>query len=217
MFKLQKIVLTVFGTVLAVALVGMVATRVTRPQAADAQPSGRRGDVRQREFAPLFAVPDFKLADQNGNSFGLADLRGKVWIADFIFTRCAGPCPVMSSKMAAVQSLLKHPDVRLVSFTVDPDRDTPSVLKDYGKRYGADDSRWSFLTGPADQMRNVARGMNIAAKLEDDESVTHSTHFLLVDREGNVCGIYGNSDEEVAPTLAADATELAKRPANGKQ
>jgi protein SCO1 len=105
-------------------------------------------------------VPDFTLTDSTGARFDSAtQLHGLVWIADFIFTNCTGPCPRMSSQMHQVQTALSGVDgVRLVSYTVDPDRDTPQVLADYAKRFQAEPGRWFFLTGSPASLNALSRG-----------------------------------------------------------
>jgi cytochrome oxidase Cu insertion factor (SCO1/SenC/PrrC family) len=164
------------------------------------------------KFEPLYDVPAFELTDQKGNKLSNHDLLGKIWIADFIFTRCAGPCPVMTSKMGGLQKSIVSPDVRLVSFSVDPEHDTPPVLKEYAKQYDADESRWSFLTGTSDAIFEVARGMKIAAQAATKDSpILHSDLFLLVNRKGQVVGIYHNSEADEMQRLATDAAELAKK------
>ncbi|MCE9519645.1 MAG: SCO family protein, partial [Verrucomicrobia bacterium] len=110
-----------------------------------------RGSERKTTDANLVigTVPDFQFTTQDGSMLSKADLLGKVWVVDFFFTRCPGPCPVMSSRMAEISKELKKArDVRLVSVSIDPENDTPSVLSAYAKRLNADPSRWSFLTGP---------------------------------------------------------------------
>jgi protein SCO1/2 len=98
----------------------------------------------------LGTVPRFELTDQAARRFGTDQLGGKVWVANFIFTACQGSCPALSQKMAEVQHRSRHlgADFHLVSITVDPERDTPARLAEYGARYGADPQKWSFLTGP---------------------------------------------------------------------
>ena len=92
-----------------------------------------------------------------GSTVSTADFKGKIWVANFIFTRCAGPCPMMTSRMAELNQALgnKATDVELVSITVDPEYDTPEVLKQYGEQAGASPDRWKFLTGPKDQIETV--------------------------------------------------------------
>jgi len=105
-----------------------------------------RRDVEQ--LPVIRAVPAFSLVDQNGQTVTNADLRGKIWIADFVFTRCKGPCPLMTARMLEMQkALVKTPEVKLVSVTVDPAHDTPEVLKAYAEANFADPNRWKFLTG----------------------------------------------------------------------
>lgn len=145
------------------------------------------------------AVPDFALTERSGKTVQLSDLRGKVWIADFVFTRCAGPCPLMTARMAKLQQSLKDAtDVRLVSFSVDPDRDTPQVLTEYAKNFEADPSRWLFLTGNKAAVYELAnKGFLISAvenikqaRPPDEGPILHSTKFVLVDRKANIRGYY---------------------------
>jgi protein SCO1/2 len=164
-----------------------------------------------RAGLPSYAVvPDFTLTDQSGASFdGAAKLRDVVWVADFIFTTCSGPCPRMTSQMHQVQTALAGVDkVRLVSFTVDPDRDTPPVLAAYSTKFQADPSRWFFLTGPAAELNHLSREVfmlgNVDGKLE------HSTRFVLIDRKSRVRGYYLTSDSDAIPRLIADAKSLAR-------
>src|SRR6187397_2946501 len=109
---------------------------------------GQLDQLAGRSLASLGTVPPFQLANQNGQPFGSAELSGKIWIADFIFTTCRGPCPLISSRMSELQRPLEESDVHLVSFTVDPQMDTPEVLRDYSERLHARPGRWEFLTGP---------------------------------------------------------------------
>ena len=98
---------------------------------------------------PAYAtLSDFSLVDQNNDPISLKTFNGKIWIADFIFTRCAGPCPILSSHMQRMQGMLSHsPEVVLVSFSVDPEYDTPEVLAKYASTFGAEKDKWFFLTG----------------------------------------------------------------------
>lgn len=113
------------------------------------RPNQGSADERPLEGLKVFGtVPDFSLVERGGRPVRLADLRGKVWIANFIYTHCTETCPLQSAEMARLQAdLASEPDVRLVSITVDPERDTPDVLAEYANRFGADRDRWLFLTG----------------------------------------------------------------------
>lgn len=162
----------------------------------------------------LFPTPAFALVDQSGKPVTHETLRGKPWIADFIFTHCAGPCPMMTAKMAQLQRDLPGDTVKLVSFSVDPERDRPAVLKTYADRFEADASRWHFLTTPGGEVQpiyDVAAGMKLAAiGATENDPIIHSEKFLLVDATGNVRGVYSSSDEQSMSKLVADATRLAK-------
>ena len=103
---------------------------------------------KQHALPVIGAVADFTLTNQDGNVTTLADLTNHVWVADIIFTRCAGPCPVITGHMKSLEDALpKTSDAKLVTLTTDPDFDTPAMMKRYGERFDADFSRWTFLTG----------------------------------------------------------------------
>jgi protein SCO1/2 len=166
------------------------------------------------ELRQLWEVPHFSLTDQENRTVSDQNLRGKVWIADFIFTQCAGTCPMMTSKMADLQARLKGASVELISFSVDPVTDTPAVLKQYANRYKADSGRWKFLTGGVQQVNDVELGMKIAVEPpKGNDPLLHSTHFLLVDGKGQVRGIYDNNEinaDKGMDQLVKDATALAE-------
>ena len=160
------------------------------------------------------ALPDFALTERSGQPLKLQDLRGKVWIADFIFTHCAGPCPLMTMRMSKLQeSLQKNPDVRLVSFTVDPARDTPQVLSEYAANYGASRDRWFFLTGEQAAIYNLATNGFHMAVLEDasgNKQPDHSTRFVLLDRGARIRGYYDGTSEEALDQLLKDVSTLLR-------
>lgn len=157
------------------------------------------------------AVPDFTLTDQTGAQFSsAAQLKGRVWIADFIFTNCTGPCPRMTSQMHQVQTALAGVDgVRLVSFTVDPTRDTPPVLAAYADRFKAQPGTWFFLTGAQDALQQLSRNAFMLGDV--DGTLQHSTRFVLVDRESKIRGFYLTSEEDAIPRLIADTKQLAEK------
>ncbi|MCP4246526.1 MAG: SCO family protein [bacterium] len=162
------------------------------------------------DLPTLGQAPPFELTERDGEPFQAAELTGKVWVADFIFTYCAGPCPLMTSRMAELQKAVADlPDVRLVSFSVDPERDTPQVLRRYADRYGADPERWFFLTGDEALIRTVAvNGFKLGSM---DDLILHSAKFALVDRSGAIRGYYDSSDADVVARLAADIRSLGKQ------
>lgn len=162
-------------------------------------------------------TPEFKLTERGGRTVSSGELAGKVWVADFIFTTCAGPCPLMSTHMAALQRATEGMDVPLVSFTVDPERDTPEVLAEYAKRYNADPERWLFLTGEKQALYDMIRkGFLLAV---DDGSlteggkpgpgiITHSVKFVLVDRQGRIRGFYSGDSAAVVGEILPDIERL---------
>jgi protein SCO1/2 len=154
-------------------------------------------------------LPQFDLVAQNGQPFHSQALAGKIWVADFIYTTCPGPCPRMTSQMREVQDAVsKIPDVRLVSFTVDPAGDTPPVLEAYAKTHGASPSIWYFLTGQVSTLQMLDRD---AFKLGNlDASMQHSTRFVLVDRQSRIRGYYDTSDSSAIPKVISDIQKLER-------
>jgi protein SCO1 len=154
-------------------------------------------------------VPDFALTDQSNREFrGSERLGGKVWVANFIFTTCTGPCPRMSGQMRDVRDTAKELDVRLVSFTIDPARDTPAILADYGRRFGADPERWYFLTGPQSELHRLSRNVFMLGNV--DGTLEHSTRFVLIDRHSRIRGFYDSSDTEKVSELLRDLRALTR-------
>ena len=156
----------------------------------------------------LGAVPDFQLVEASGRPIALADLKGQAWVAAFIFTRCAGTCPVMSTAMSA----LPPGNYRLVSFSVDPAHDTPAVLTEYAVRFHADRARWFFVTGDKPAIRHLAtQGFHLTAEdatAGDTEPIVHSSHLVLVDRTGQIRGYYDGTDATAIDRLTRDLRRL---------
>lgn len=160
------------------------------------------------ELAP---VPEFRLVDQSGEPFGLTDLRGKVWVANFVFTTCPTVCPMLTTQMRNVQQRIgARENVRFVSFSVDPERDTPEVLRAYAATHDADPSSWHFVTGETDAVRRaVVDGLRVGmGERQSDGDILHGTHFVLVDARGKIRGYYRN-DREGLDGLVRDVERLA--------
>ncbi len=159
------------------------------------------------------ALPAFSLIDQQGRSVTREDLAGSVWVADFIFTRCAGQCPRMSAQMASLQAAFSQaPQLRLVSFTVDPVHDTPAVLDAYARRFGAGE-QWRFVTGPREAITALATaGFHLGAGSDEtlDALMTHSVRFALVDARGHLRGTYDAADETAIRRLTEEARRLLR-------
>lgn len=149
----------------------------------------------------------FQLTSQTGQPFDSNSLEGHVWVADFFFTSCPGPCPMMSHKLSEIQRQTADiPDVKLVSFTVDPSTDTVPVLASYAKHFNADGSRWFFLTGPQAALNDL--GLNQFKLNSVDGSTIHSTRFALVDRRMQIRGYYATDDDSFMPKLIRDIRSL---------
>ena len=164
------------------------------------------------QLLPVYGqIADFGLTNQDGRAVSLADLRGQVWVADIIFTRCPGPCLKMTKQMKALQDALP-PDspTKLVTLTTDADFDTAPVLKAYAKRFEADPQRWMFLTGTKRGIANLAidslKLTAIEKKPEERESpqdlFVHSTIFVIADKRGQLRGVFETTGEGIDPRTA---------------
>ncbi|SEM81739.1 protein SCO1/2 [Mesobacillus persicus] len=153
------------------------------------------------EGALNWPIEDFNFINQAGEQVSLDDLKGKVWMADFIFTNCADVCPPMTANMKKLQEMVKEENienVEFVSFTVDPTVDTPEVLTEYGERFYVDTENWNFLTGyPQDKIESFAMDnfKTIVAKPEEGDQVIHQTYFYLVDQEGKIMKQYSGLND----------------------
>ncbi len=154
------------------------------------------------DLARYWQVPDFSLTERTGKTVSLSDLKGKVWVADFFYTSCPGPCPMMTSRLREIHEATRgRVGVALVSISTDPAKDTPDILKLYADKFGADE-RWLFLTGDKVAIFELAnKGFKLSVTDEggtEKEPVTHSTKLVLVDKNGTIRGFYeGTSQEEI--------------------
>jgi len=169
--------------------------------------------LRQRTVSSYGLVPSFQLTNQNGQPFGSPQLSGKIWIADFIYTTCPGPCPMISSRMSELQKPLDKSDVHLVSFSVDPEKDAPEVLRRYAEKLQAEPGRWDFLTGPKSVIYKLSHdGFKLAVSDGSDALglPVHSTRMVLVDRHGQIRGYYDATEPEAITKLLADTNHLLR-------
>ncbi|MGE6260989.1 SCO family protein [Heyndrickxia sporothermodurans] len=159
-------------------------------------------------------IENFTFTDQTGKKFGLQDLKGKVWVANFIFTNCATVCPQLTKYMSDVQKEIKkkgYDDVNFVSFSVDPEVDTPKDLKNYAAKFEADFSTWHLLTGYSqDKIKDFAMDnfKNVVVKPENDTQVVHGTSFYLVNKDGEVVKDYSTQNGFPLDEIVKDAKAL---------
>jgi len=180
--------------ILGVLLAAVLVYRLSTPP-----PASNQGHNSSNELPRIGTVPTFNLTERSGKNISNKDLAGKIWVADFVYTTCPGPCPMITANMAKIQAATaKDPRVQLVTFTVDPQSDTPAVLAAYADRYAADHDKWWFLTGPEKPLYDLIQNGffqvvqdNRGKPPEDGQfQVTHSTYFVLVDGNGSVRGSF---------------------------
>jgi protein SCO1/2 len=172
----------------------------------------------------LGTVGEFNLTNQWGIQVTRADLLGRVWLADIIFTRCAGPCPRMTRQLAELQQALPGgSEARLISLTTDPDFDTPTVLARYAQQFSAATNRWQFLTGTKlqiaglaiDSLKLTTLEKPVAERTDANDLFIHSTIFVLADRAGRLRGIYETGGDgvdwpQVRGNILADIKRLER-------
>ena len=164
------------------------------------------------ELTAIKKLPDFTLTERSGRDLGLADLKGRVWVADFFYTTCPGPCAALSTRMKQLQEALAAlEDTRIVSISSDPEKDTPEVLRGYAERYQAG-PRWHFLTGKKEAIYKLANKGFLLSLTEDPantaEPITHATRLVLVDKTGTIRGYYDGLGAEGIDRLLADIRRL---------
>jgi len=178
-----------------------------------------------RVALPVYGqVADFALTNQNGQAVSLADLRGHVWVADIIFTRCPGPCLKMTRQMKELeQALPEGSECKLITLTTDPEYDVPAILKTYCERFSADLNRWTFLTGTKPEIRKLGiDSLKLTAiektpeeREESNDLFIHSTIFVLVDRNAQLRGVFETMGEGIDPNqvqakILASVNQLEK-------
>ncbi|MAX36098.1 DUF420 domain-containing protein [Gimesia sp.] len=169
---------------------------------------------------PETGIDDFSLTERSGETVTKKDLLGKPWVACFVFTRCAGPCPRVSGQFYQLQKDLRDLDFRLVTFTVDPKNDTPEVLSRYAESVGADPEKWLFLTGDQSEIFHLIE-KSFLMPVEENKGparkpgfeVIHTTNVMLVDQEGRVLGKYNAVDDVQMAELRREVRKLVKQDA----
>ncbi len=196
--------------VLPLAVVALAWFLAPRPHSL---PAESYSDGRSKSLEPLFPAPAFAYVDQHGQTVTNRSLQGKVWVANFIFTQCRTICPLLTAKMVQLQRKLEGVDMRFVSFSVDPEHDTPEVLADYARRWRAEETRWTLLSTTEQLLPRTAQGFHIAVMKNDGgepgNQVIHTSVFMLVDGEGMVRGVYDSEQREDFAALAEHARKLA--------
>lgn len=195
---------------LAVAAVSYAAARSAVPPPQTPAPLGA---AREAAGSPpvLWTAPEFSLVDQQGRLISTSALRGHVWIANFIFTRCTSVCPTLTAKMRVLQRELAGADLRFLSFSVDPEHDTPSALREYAEVWGKHETRWSLLHTEPGSLQHLSDGMRVVALANGDgqSPILHTSLFFLIDRAGRVRGQYDSNDGRAIQKLLVDARVLA--------
>lgn len=186
-------------TILAMVVLGLLAALVVS-----------RAQKSQTQITVWGSLPGFSFtAAHNGEPFGLEQMKGKITVVNFIFTRCRSVCPVLTPNFAELYRLYENSDkIQLVSITVDPDYDSPEVLNAYAKLYGIEDDRWVFLWAPIEKVHELCeQGFMLPA---DDLPGGHTTKFTLVDADGDIRSYHEGMDQEGMVLLKQNIRQLAR-------
>ncbi len=189
--------IVILAVLITVTLFGLTARRVSRPT-----------DASEPPLPFLGTAPQFELENATGGTLTTADMDETIWVADFFFTSCPGPCKVMSSNMESLARTFKGDErVRFVSISIDPDIDTPERLREYAAMYNADPDRWHFVRGPEEEIHRIARdGFSIGSV----ETASHSTRFMLIDGAGRLRGYYLGLETDDMAKLSEDIAKLLR-------
>jgi protein SCO1/2 len=203
------------AVMLAGAACNQTGNSITEPAAAKL----RASDQEPTELPVLATLPPFSLTDESGQKFGTDQLIGKTWIGNFIFTRCPSTCPVQTANLTRLQRRLKKLDgwenIQLISFTVDPNYDTPDILADYAKRADADPEHWHFLTGSREDIWSLCKkGFKLAVAdvpPKADNLIMHSPMFVLVDGQGRIRGFFDGTKQDGITAIFASLQQLLEQ------
>jgi protein SCO1 len=163
-------------------------------------------------------IGDFSFKDQNGKTITQADVDGKVYVAEYFFTTCGSICPIMNKQMQRVQkAYIREADLKILSFTVNPEVDTVEQMKRYATEHGANDDQWHFLTGSKDDLYSLARKSFFVLKPAEAENLgdagsdfIHTNNFVLVDRQRRIRGYYDGTSTTGVDSLIYDISRLLK-------
>lgn len=223
MFKNRKLTLLIGLGLLGCACVALAITLSNlRKRAVSEQPAERYAYMpapsSSTEALPLlWNAPEFLLSDQRGKPVNKAALANHVWIADFIFTRCTTVCPLITAKMALLQRRITDPNVRFVSFSVDPEHDTEAALAKYAHEWRpASETRWLLLRTEQKSLGEIVKGMHVALEKTNDavNPIVHTAMFFLVDGQGSVRGVYDSGDDQKLDRLVKDTQRLLGKTAD---
>lgn len=200
--KKRLLVAVLASLTVGIALLGLVAFRAFVPRSAE----HFSGD----ELRVLWRAPGFSLTAHDGRKLNEQSLRGRPYIADFIYTQCRNVCPAMTAKLVLLQRKLAERDLGFVSFSVDPEHDTSQALAEFARSFHVEDGRWILLATERDSLQRIAAGFRVAADPTNDPSdpIIHSDLFFLVDTDGQVRGVYPSRDHEALERLERDAVKL---------
>jgi protein SCO1/2 len=215
----KVLVLATVAAGLAVVALELVMRQVGAPTGQPSASLYRQPRNANEPLPVLWPVPEYRLVDQDGRTRTPAELHGSVWVADFIFTSCKSVCPVLSAKMVQVQRTISDPRLKFVSFSVDPERDTPEALKAYARRWAPDETRWTLLANTQDSLAALTQGMKTFVERQPDPDATlHTSELYLVDAQGRVRGLYatdGDSFAQLVPDAKRLLAELGAPAASG--
>ena len=204
---------------LAVVILAVLFAFVREQRASSSSPAD--SGLVKPDLPVISQLTDFKLINQLDRPVGLARFANKVWFADIIFTRCPGPCPVMTRRMAELQThFADEPDVVFATLTTDPGHDLPDIMRRFADSHEANNERWQFLTGDkaaivrlaVDEMKLIAREKPPGEQTTPEDLFIHATLFVVIDRQGRLRGVLESLEDDWKEKAIAIAEVLLKEP-----
>lgn len=215
---LISVIIVIIGIAIAYQMNTAAAERRVLPVIQPADVKSEMVDVELAGKAIGHRVGKFEFTNQNGEEISLDDVKGKVFVAEYFFTTCPTICPIMNEEMKRVQERFKNnPDVKILSFTVDPENDTVEAMKVYAEEHNAIDGQWHFLTGDKEELYRVARQSFFVLKPAEAKNLgdagsdfIHTNNFVLVDQNLRLRGYYDGTNSEEVESLMEDIELLLK-------
>jgi protein SCO1/2 len=213
--RTNRLLIALLCVSVAIVCCGVIAMAMLASRRGKAHPgmtdTQQSSSASEEALPVLWDAPGFSYPDQSGRTFPASELRGHVWVANFIFTQCTAVCPTMTAKMVLLQHQVVDPHVRFVSFSVDPAHDTVEALAAYAKQWSAAETRWHLLRTQDEPLKATAEGFKVmvAPSGDADNPIMHSNYFFLMDGQGRVRGVYNSGDKDTMDRLAEHTKLLA--------
>lgn len=210
----MRLIQLLVGLIILATFSGCSSTDEKLPYLGEPETVRKVVDGKEVEEQVYPTIPDFAFTNQYGETVTQKDVSGKIYVADFFFVTCPTICPVMKKNMLNVYKMYKdNPDIRILSHTIDPDHDTPAVLKQYAQDIGVTGKMWQFVTGDREKIYDIGENHYLVTAGKDSTApggYIHSGAFVLIDKEKHIRGMYDGTTVDGTQKLIRDINALRK-------